>query len=918
MSKISVIVPIYNVEDYLEEAIESLINQTIFFDLEVLLIDDGSEDGSTEIAEAYALRYPNISYHLKENGGLSDARNYGLQFVTSKYTMFLDSDDMYTHRACETLYDFAEEKELSIVVGNLVTFPMKTPNYEWKKYYGNGNIIIDLSVGGEELIKNPSACNKIFRTDILLDKKELFPVGRHFEDAFSIIPLMVAEQKIGVVDEVIYLYRQREDGTSIMNSVFKKEQNYYDYIELIKLLHEKILKNQEVYQIKYAVEKFIYKTFHGYLNNIILKQYVDFDEEERKWLFKEIQPVYKDMSFKVLEKLSKHRALKIAYYALVTNNEALFVNPKLKVGRIIIRDGIIVSSEYADVQEINTVHLYVSMERMIEREFGIELIGELLSNNAVIDHQLENSLILELTPKRGRKIQLPVYKFNKLDSPYIVQESDSICGVKVNIPKSLINRNENEYTVGIKLIEDATQERRQVITQAHHLFHRFKGKVDDKLSIDVLPNHTIKIIANPTWKEKLAKEKERIFDKSKIRVGGGLRLMHHAAHQVLKHKKIVLVGERPDTFQDNSASFFKYVNAQYNKRKQYYYLADKQSEAYSEAAQYGKVVRKDSIRHYLYLLSADTLVNSYDPDSYMRPSAYTKPEYYRIFGDLINYKRVFLQHGVTYNNVVQAISNYRIGFEGIVVTNKAEETLLKNNAYYNDHQLIRSGFPRYKKLKENISSNEPIQFNDEEERVILLMPTWRKDLTSGSYNKTSDDDKQDPTKFLASDYYEFYNNLLNNEELIKAIEEKNIKLKFFPHYEMRDFLEYFDQPESDKIEIVPKEQNVQDLLIECDMLITDYSSVFFDVLFMKKPVIFTQFDLEEFYKKHYKKGYLDFTKNELGKSVSTIEDTVSEVKENIANGFTVPDDVLKHIEYYLEYAYEEGNNRKIFEFIEEL
>ncbi|KIX91688.1 hypothetical protein TP70_01060 [Staphylococcus microti] len=918
MSKISIIVPIYNVEDYLAEAIESLIAQTIFQDLDILLIDDGSQDGSTDIAKDYAKKYSNISYYLKENGGLSSARNHGLQYVESKYTMFLDSDDMYTPQACEHLYDFAEENNLDIVVGDLVTFPTETPKYEWKKYYGNGNVVIDLTVGGEDLLRNPSACNKIFKTEILRDKTELFPVGRHFEDAFAIIPLMIDSKRIGLLDETIYLYRQRDNGTSIMDSVFTKEKNYYDYIELIKSLYTPFVEGQKVYQIKFAVEKFIYKTFHGYLNNIFLNDEIVFDDLAKANIFKQIQPIYQNISYKLLENLSNHRVIKTIYYALVTNDEALFVNPQLIVNQIIIRDGVLTSPKHFEIPEINSVHLYASIERLIARDDEIELIGEILSNNAIIDYRLQNPLVLQLKDIEDKTMEFPIQKFNKLDSPYLKQEEDSNCGIKVSIPKALINKSQNSFEIAVCIIEEATQERKHIATLAHGLFHRFKGKVDRQISLDVLPNRTVKLITNASLKEKLIHEKNKIMDHSKLRVGGKLRLMHHATNWALKKKNIVLVAERPDTFQDNSAAFFKYVNTQPNKKKNYYYLADGQSEAYQEAQKYGKVIPKDSIRHFLYLLSADTLVNSYDPDSYMRPSAYSKPEFYRLFGDLIHYNRVFLQHGVTYNNVVQAISNYRIGFEGIVITNKSEEALLKRNAYYNDNQLIPSGFSRYQRLKENIRSNEAIQFDQSQERTILLMPTWRKGLAPLSYDRKGEDFKLDPTKFLASDYYHFYNDLINNKEMIQALEEQNIKLKFFPHYEMRDLLEYFDQPQSDKIEIVPKEKNVQDLLIECDMLITDYSSVFFDVLFMKKPVLFTQFDIDDFYKKHYKKGYLDFEKNELGKSVSTIEETVQEIKNNIERGFTVSDTVLKNIAYYLEYAYQDDNSKTILDFIEKL
>ena len=113
--KVSVIVPVYNVEDYLEECVNSLVGQTLE-DIEILLIDDGSTDLSGVMCDGYAEKYPNVSVIHKTNGGLGDARNVGTRVAKGKYIYFIDSDDLLEKCALQYLYDEAEKKYLDVVL----------------------------------------------------------------------------------------------------------------------------------------------------------------------------------------------------------------------------------------------------------------------------------------------------------------------------------------------------------------------------------------------------------------------------------------------------------------------------------------------------------------------------------------------------------------------------------------------------------------------------------------------------------------------------------------------------------------------------------------------------------------------------------------------------------------------------------
>ena len=120
--KISVIVPIYNEENHIKDTMGALIKQSIFEELEILLIDDGSHDNSLQIIEEYSENYDNIFSYHKENEGLTFTRNYGIDLASGEYIAFLDADDYIPENAYENLYSLAEKYDHDIVSGHFLRF----------------------------------------------------------------------------------------------------------------------------------------------------------------------------------------------------------------------------------------------------------------------------------------------------------------------------------------------------------------------------------------------------------------------------------------------------------------------------------------------------------------------------------------------------------------------------------------------------------------------------------------------------------------------------------------------------------------------------------------------------------------------------------------------------------------------------
>ena len=219
---ISIIVPIYNVEKYLRMCLDSIENQT-YSNIEVLLINDGSPDSSGEICQEYVARDSRFRYFEKENGGLSDARNYGIERSNGKYLTFIDSDDWVEPTYIEDMYQAALKNDSEIVVSNYTLFDVKENHYlihVWDDYY-------EETYEGEELINKLPLLERRDYSFVtswgILFKKELFnnikfPKGKVIEDSRTNYKLFARSLRSTYINKALYNYRiGRESISSQVN-----------------------------------------------------------------------------------------------------------------------------------------------------------------------------------------------------------------------------------------------------------------------------------------------------------------------------------------------------------------------------------------------------------------------------------------------------------------------------------------------------------------------------------------------------------------------------------------------------------------------------------------------------------------------------------------------------------------------------
>lgn len=202
MPKVSVIVPIYNVEKYLEKCINSLLSQTLE-DIQIILVNDGSKDNSGNIAKEYEKNNKDrVIYVEKENGGLSDARNYGLKYATGDFIAFLDSDDYIEKNAYEEMYNKAIEENADYVECDFIwEFPNKIRVDKQYPYKNKKEMLSFVRV---------VAWNKLIKRQLIIDNNLEFPKGLRYEDVEFTYKLIPFINKFAYVDNSFIHYVQRE------------------------------------------------------------------------------------------------------------------------------------------------------------------------------------------------------------------------------------------------------------------------------------------------------------------------------------------------------------------------------------------------------------------------------------------------------------------------------------------------------------------------------------------------------------------------------------------------------------------------------------------------------------------------------------------------------------------------------------
>lgn len=352
-----------------------------------------------------------------------------------------------------------------------------------------------------------------------------------------------------------------------------------------------------------------------------------------------------------------------------------------------------------------------------------------------------------------------------------------------------------------------------------------------------------------------------------------------------------LVGERGNDARDNGYCFYCYIKKNHPEINARYVITETGADTH-KIKELGGAVNYRSFRHYLAYYSAKYLIGTH-----IQPCSPDLMVYYHLAGKGIKApgKQIFLQHGISYNDMTWLSGRY-LYIDLFVCGAQPEYDYIKTLGH--DKNVVKYlGFSRFDNL---VHAKEA-------EKMILVMPTWR-----GAHYPAGD-------KFADTEFCKSYCSLLKNQEIIKMLDEHDYKLIFYPHVEMQKYMHYFKEAcASDRIIAADKStHDVQALLMSCAMLITDYSSVFFDVAYMGKPVLYYQFDEEEFNSRHYKKAYFDYRGDAFGPVCDNEAELAAQIGKCFETGMKQTKEYRERAEKFFR-LHDDKNSERIFNAIAEL
>lgn len=367
-------------------------------------------------------------------------------------------------------------------------------------------------------------------------------------------------------------------------------------------------------------------------------------------------------------------------------------------------------------------------------------------------------------------------------------------------------------------------------------------------------------------------------------------LLYHLLKPYWDSRNIQLVYEKFCIMaQDNGYYFFKYCmdhNEEQRQKNHIYYVITKDAPDRNKLLPYEKnLVDYMSIRHMVYMQAARLLVST---DT--RNHLYAMRQRGSILKRALRRKPlVFLQHGVTALKKVDFF--YGKGKAGscdlFVVTSDFEKKIVEDYFGYNEDEIVNSGFARWDVLEDK----------SEGLKEILIMPTWRAWLENVT-----------PDEFIKSDYFRNYMELLNSSRFHAFLDDHDLQANFYLHSKFRDFIQDFSV-ESSRIRLIAfGEEPANELMMRCKMLVTDYSSVCWDVFYLDKPVVFFQFDRDKYEEAHG--SYLDMSKELFGDCAEDTENLLDYMEKCAEQNFIIQPQYEKMRKNYFKY-FDDQNSRRI-------
>ena len=361
------------------------------------------------------------------------------------------------------------------------------------------------------------------------------------------------------------------------------------------------------------------------------------------------------------------------------------------------------------------------------------------------------------------------------------------------------------------------------------------------------------------------------------------RILYLLLYPFMKNKEIWIIMDRKTMADDNAEHFFKYALNQDDGIIKFFSINQTSPDFKRLSKEYDNILPFESVKHRFYYTFASKIISSQGSEFYLNP--FKNRNYYQTAG-ISNVDFYFLQHGIIKDNMSSWLRKYDRNPNLIVSSTHLEYESLFDEGYFYDKNTIQLlGLPRYDNL-----NNKGLR------KQIVIMPSWRNYLTNSD-------------EVLNSQYFKHFNSLINNKKLINEASNHGYDIIFKPHPELLDYLELFDTNTYVKIDFYKK---YQEIFNESSLLITDYSSIFFDFSYLKKPLIYYQYGNDYHYDAD--NGYFNYENMGFGPVVKKEDDLIDKIIKYMKNDCIMEKVYKKRVDSFFKY-HDHNNSKRCYDWI---
>lgn len=878
----SVVMAVYNVEPWIREAVDSLIAQGFGFEkIQLIMVDDGSTDGSGAICDEYAARYPeNVVVIHKENGGVSSARNEGLKHIQGRYVNFLDSDDKLDRNTMSAVYDFFQlhEGETDVAAIPIHYFDGMDGEHILNTKFEQGTRVIHLI---QEWRTIQMSCASSFFTAAQAGKMCFDTSIAYGEDAKEMQKVLLGKMTLGVVDSCAYQYRRRSVGAG--SALQNTRNNVLWYLPSVKGFLEGIIAHC-MKECGY-VPKFVQNSLLYDMQWRILQE-----EIPASLMAKDAQEEYKNRLLSLLryfddDVIMAQRDIQIEHKAYLL---------KKKYGRDAdiqwgYRDGVLhYQTTYLCHLNTNKTHLdFISVAEdsvcvegymiLIAGNYGeakafAEWDGRVIPCTPVSRDVDKKSLGETICHGYGFRCELPLEPDRDRHTLSLFCEADGRRIDRNNLVFGKFCPVSSEYQTSYFYHRG-----RVITTDGSHIFIRTCGRGE-------------------RMGQELSYLKE-IWQKNDLGARKAVlaRLLVHLLKPFVR-KKIWLISDRVDKADDNGEAFFRYLAETPHPGIKPYFALSPQSPDYGRLKKVGRVIPFGGWRYKILYLLADSMISSQGEEYIFHPFR----EYSGLYRDMAQRQKfIFLQHGVLENDLSGWLSRYNKNISMFVTTTASEHAAVLSGPYGYTSKVVKlTGLPRYDRLYH------------QERKMITIMPTWRAYLVTGVIPSTGR--RELKAGFRESQYFAMYNQLLNDQRLFDTAKKMGYTIAFLNHPNMTSAAEKMTS--DPQLQWLKQGTPYRDIFARSDLVITDYSSVAFDFAYLRKPVIYYQTDKDTFFSGAHTCGigYFDYERDGFGEVEYSVEALVERIIAYMENGCKLKEEYRARIDATFPF-HDQNNCQRVYE-----